>query len=221
MNEGLLAYGSGEAPNPFREPGVRSARTAATNPAWTTRRCTRIVPFNREKNTLEVQDVGLTSLYICRLPWRLPSWPACWNARPRRTNWSGAPPVFSAALDTLWVEKRGYYLNYRTDIERFSERRSPTLFYPLLAGAAIPERAVRLIEHLRNPEEFWGEWLIPSISRDDPAFARQRYWKGAIWPPLNFLTYLGLRNAGDHRTAGELARRSLDMFLAEWRRKGM
>ena len=62
--------------------------------------------------------------------------------------------------------------------------------------------------------------MLPSISRDDPAFARQRYWKGAIWPPLNFLTYLGLRQAADHRTAGELARRSLAMFLAEWRRKG-
>ena len=219
LNEGLLAYGSGEAPNPFREPGVRSARTARYESGMDDSPMYEDVPFNREKNTLEVQDVGLTSLYIADCL-ALAEMARVLERSAEADELERRAASFSAALDTLWVEKRGYYLNYRTDIERFSERRSPTLFYPLLAGAASPERAVRLIEHLRNPEEFWGEWLIPSISRDDPAFARQRYWKGAIWPPLNFLTYLGLRNAGDHRTAGELASRSLDMFLGEWRRKG-
>ena len=75
-------------------------------------------------------------------------------------------------------------------------------------------------EHLLNPEEFWGEFVLPSISRNDPQYPRQRYWKGAIWPPLNFLTYLSLRNYGFLEARRALAEKSLQMFLSEWRRKG-
>ena len=49
-------------------------------------------------------------------------------------------------------------------------------------------------EHLLNPDEFYGEWMIPSIARNDPAFKDQDYWRGRIWGPMNFLVYLGLRN---------------------------
>jgi hypothetical protein len=40
--------------------------------------------------------------------------------------------------------------------------------------------------------EFWGEWVIPSIARNDPAFKEQNYWRAA--GPMNYLVYLGLRN---------------------------
>ena len=218
LNEGLLAYGSHAAPNPFAEPNVRTARTARYESGMDDSPMYEDVPFNPGKNTLELQDVGLTSLYIadCRALAEL----AHLLGRREAAELERRADRFARALDALWVEERGYYLNYRTDSRRFSERRSPTLFYPLLADVPSPERARRLIEHLTNPSEFWGEWVIPSISRDDPAFEQQHYWQGAIWPPLNFLTYLGLRRAGEHRTAAELAHRSLGMFLAEWRRKG-
>ena len=49
-------------------------------------------------------------------------------------------------------------------------------------------------EHLLNPGEFWGEWVVPSSPRNDPAFKDQNYWRGRIWGPMNFLVYLGLRN---------------------------
>ena len=220
LNEGLLSYGSHEAKNPFDEPGVRTVTTAGYESGMDDSPMYEGVPFNAEKNTLELQDVGLTSLYLadCRA---LAELARLLGRTEEADELDARAERFERALDDLWVEERGYYLNYRTDLDAFSERRSPTLFYPLLAGAASPERARRLVEeHLRNPEEFWGEWIIPSTTRDDPSFPRQRYWKGAIWPPLNFLTYLGLRKAGHHDSAAEVARRSLDMFVSEWRRKG-
>ena len=220
LNEGLLSYGSHEAPNPFAEPGVRTVKTAGYESGMDDSPMYEEVPFNREKNTLELQDVGLTSLYLadCRA---LAELARLLGRSEEADELDARAERFERALDRLWVEERGYYLNYRTDLDAFSERRSPTLFYPLLAGAASPGRARRLVEeHLRNPDEFWGEWIIPSTTRDDPSFPRQRYWKGAIWPPLNFLTYLGLRKAGHHDTASEVARKSLDMFVSEWRRKG-
>ncbi len=219
-NGALLAYGSHEAPNPFGEPVVRTTIAAGYESGMDDSPMYEDVPFDPRKNTLELQDVGLVSLVIADSR-ALAEMARRLGRETEARELEGRARRFTDALDALWVEDRGYYLNYRTDQNRPSERRSPTLFYPLLARAAPPERAARLIrEHLRNPEEFWGDFVLPSTSRDDPAFPLQRYWKGAIWPPLNFLTYLGLRNAGDHRTAAELAARSLDMFLAGWREKG-
>ena len=219
-NGALLSYGSHRARNPFGEPVAQTKTAAGYESGMDDSPMYEDVPFNREKNVLELQDVGLSSLYIadCRA---LAELAHLLGRTAEAEELEARAAAFAEALDALWVEERGYYLNYRTDLGRPSERRSPTLFYPLLAGVASETRARRLIrEHLRNPEEFWGEFVLPSTTRDDPSFPRQRYWKGAIWPPLNFLTYLGLRRAGDRETAAELSARSLDMFLREWRRKG-
>ena len=220
LNEGLLSYGSHEARNPFDEPDVRTKRTAGYESGMDDSPMYEDVPFNPEKNTLELQDVGLTSLYIadCRA---LAELARVLGRSAEAEELEERARRFSEALDGLWVEERDYYLNYRTDLKRPSGRRSPTLFYPLLAGVAGPGRAQRMIsEHLLNPAEFWGDYVLPSTTRDDPSFPRQRYWKGAIWPPLNFLTYLGLRKAEAYDVATELSRRSLDMFVSEWNRKG-
>jgi glycogen debranching enzyme len=65
----------------------------------------------------------------------------------------------------------------------------------MLAKAPTQAQAERMVNgHLLNPEEFFGEWMIPSISRNDPAFKDQDYWRGRIWGPMNFLVYLGLKN---------------------------
>ncbi len=220
LNEGLLSYGSHEAPNPFDEPAVRTKTTAGYESGMDDSPMYEDVPFNREKNTLELQDVGLTSLYIADCL-ALAELAGQLGREAEAEELTTRARRFADALERLWVEERGYYLNYRTDLGRSSTRRSPTLFYPLLAGVPAAPRAERMIrEHLLNPAEFWGDYVLPSTTRDDPSFPRQRYWKGAIWPPLNFLTYLGLRKAEAHGVASELSLRSLDMFVSEWRRKG-
>jgi glycogen debranching enzyme len=80
-----------------------------------------------------------------------------------------------------------------------------------------------LREHLLNPKEFWGERVIPSIARNDPAFADQDYWRGRIWGPMNYLVWLGLKNYNTSTVKSatrDLAERSAALFLEEWRSKG-
>ena len=80
------------------------------------------------------------------------------------------------------------------DKNELLHRLSPTNFYALLGRAATEAQAKRMIdEHFYNPQEFWGEWIMPSIARNDPAYPEQDYWRGRIWAPMNFLVYLGLR----------------------------
>lgn len=101
---------------------------------------------------------------------------------------------------------------------QFSDRLSPTLFYPLLAGVATPVQARRMVdEHLLNPAEFWGEWVLPAVARTDSAFTDQNYWRGRIWAPLNFLVYLGLRNYDLPDARKQLVDKSNQLLLKNWR----
>lgn len=128
---------------------------------------------------------------------------------------------YRSVLRTLWDEKIGAFLNKDLTTGQFSSRISPTIFYPMLAKAATPEQAKRLVdEHLLNPDEFWGNWVIPSIARNDPAFRDQDYWRGRIWAPMNFLVYMGLRNYGFAEVRKQLAQKSYDLLMQEWRTNG-
>jgi putative isomerase len=121
----------------------------------------------------------------------------------------------------LWSEKDGQFLNRRTDNGQFSTRLSPTLFYPLIAKVATAEQAKRMIEgHLNNPDEFALAYPLPSVSKNDPLFEKQAYWRGAIWGPLNFLVYWGLRKYDFLQERKRLAQKSQAIFDNEWSKKG-
>jgi putative isomerase len=219
-NGGLLSYGSHPAKNPFDEPATQSKRTAGYESGMDDSPMYDGVPFDSKTHTLALQDVGLTSLVIADSE-ALAEMADVLGRREEARELRERAKRLREAMERLWDDQIGLYLNRRTDTGELSRRLSPTLFYPLLASVPSDLRAKRMVtEHLLDPGEFWGSWVLPSISRDDPDFARQRYWKGAIWPPLNFLTYLGLRRAGFAEVAGELSEKSLEMFLTEWLRKG-
>ena len=60
--------------------------------------------------------------------------------------------------------------------------------------------------------------MLPTISRDDPAFndpknPGRQYWRGTIWPPTNYLVYQGLKAYGFDPVAAEFARKSAALFL--------
>ncbi|NEB76907.1 hypothetical protein G3I40_17020 [Streptomyces sp. SID14478] len=138
----------------------------------------------------------------------------------------------------LWHAEKGLYLSRYLD-GTWNEVVTPTVFYPLFAGIATQGRARTLIEdHLLNPEEFWGDYVIPSVARNDPTYCTggpvhprsehfkffERYgdgtapeqWKGACWPPMNATVYDGIKRYGFDNVAGQFAARSTAMYLNAW-----
>lgn len=221
MNKGLLSFGSHKTINPFGEFNTHNKIAAGYESGMDDSPMYEDVPFNPETNTLELQDVGLTSLVIadCKALLKM-------STMLKLTNESETLEArinfLEDNLEKLWDNDRGIYLNFRTDINETSTRISPTSFYPLLSRSASPAQAESLINnHFNNPAEFLGEWMLPSISRNDPTFNKQRYWKGAIWPPLNYLVYLGLNNYDFEKEKLLLAQKSEELFLKEWKRKNM
>jgi len=178
------------------------------------------IPFDKERHVLKLADAGLMGLYLgdCEaLAWIAETLGRDAEAAEVR----GRAAKYSATLKELWDEDFGLYLNRRTDTGEPSRRISPTNFYPLLGRVATQEEAERMMqEHFYNPEEFWGEWVLPSISRNDPAYPDNEYWRGRIWAPMNFLVYLGLRNYDLPKARADLAGRSKALLLKEWREFG-
>ena len=219
MNEGLLSYGSSPADNPFNEPVFETKTAAGYESGMDDSPMYVGVPFNKDKHTLELQDVGLNSLYIADCQ-ALAEMAGIIDRNDEKMELLKRAEEFSNAMEKVWDNNFGAYLNYRTDVDSLSKRVSPTMFYPLLAELGYKGRADHIVQHFYDPKEFYGDWMLPSTTRNDPLFPKQRYWKGAIWPPLNFLTYLSLRQAGYYGAARELSDRSLNLILTEWNRKG-
>jgi putative isomerase len=176
--------------------------------------------YDSQSHLLEFADVGLMSMYIADCD-ALREIAETLNKPAEVKELKDRAARYRATLSTLWDERTGIFLNKDLHTGEFSTRLSPTNFYPMLAHAATSDQATSMIDkHLLNPKEFWGEWVIPSIARNDPAFGDQNYWRGRIWGPMNYLVYLGLCNYDDPTVRGELAEKSYRLFLKEWSEKG-
>ena len=218
---GTMSWGSGQIPvlygNRWEREGVHDRFGAALESGLDNSPMYDDIPFDAETDRMLLEDVGLTGLYIldCRSLIELAQLIGREDAldelrdRLRRA---------CAGLETLWDEERGFYYNRRSDTGAFSRRISPTNFYALFAPDLPVERQRRIAdEHYYNPDEFYGEWMLPSISRGDPAYHDQNYWRGRVWAPLNFLVYLALKHTELEDVRRDLADKSAKLFLKEWR----
>jgi glycogen debranching enzyme len=226
-NDGLLEWGSNPLKDPLA-PENHTLRAAMFESGLDNSPMYDEAVFNPVTHTMELSDVGLNALYALDA-WALSEIAAeigrNEEARVLHEEYVGLAERINREL---WNEADGIYQNRRWD-GQFSTHLSPTNFYPLIAGIVSPERAKRMIhEHLLNEKEFWGEFVLPSISRNDAGYRQKEvvrdgvaesmsdYWRGRIWGPMNFLVSEGLRRYGFDAEAHLLARKSVKLFLQEW-----
>jgi len=230
-NQGLLAWGS-DPYEPllnagFESVGVNERQGAAWESGLDNSPMYDDMPFDTEKHLMLLADAGLNGMYIMDCE-ALADLAQVLGKETEAQELRQRAETYRKALEGLWDEQSGIYCNKRMDTEAaaegaspFSHRLSPTNFYPLLGRAATPEQAERMMkEHFYNPQEFWGEWILPTCTRDDPAYPDQDYWRGRIWGPTNFLVYLGLRNYEQSQARADLAEKSKALFLKNWREHG-
>ena len=176
--------------------------------------------FDSDKQIMLLSDVGLTGLYIqdCRCLMKLAQIAGDPDAIPvLRERMESA----EAAMETLWDPGTGIYENRDAVTGAFRHRISPTNLYSLFSDLVSPERKRSMSEkYLCDPEELGGEYMLPSISRRDPAFPDQDYWRGRIWAPMNYLVYEALCQAGMEPEKQLLAASSRKVLLKEWEEHG-
>ena len=88
--------------------------------------------------------------------------------------------------------------------------------YPLMSGAPDEIKAAKTLNLLYNKEKFGGDWMVPTVPYDDPAYPSQGYWRGYIWPPANYLIYEGVKRYASAEQKAQYIQKSVDLFMRNW-----
>ena len=213
--DGLLEWGSDKGSEPsIVDRGVPKAPKWESgmddSPMWDE------AGYDQRAYTMRLTDVGLNSYYALDAECLSKLAAILGREEDSRRLAAESEAMRQRVRERLWNEADGIYENRHWNGE-FDKHLSPTNFYPLLAGIATRDQARRMVEeHLLNPKEFWGTYVIPSIARNDPAFSDQYYWRGSIWAATNYLVYEGLNRYGFDKVAFDLAQKSYDLFMKDW-----
>lgn len=173
------------------------------------------IPFNPRSGTLELDCVDLNSLYAldCEC---LSIIAGILGYRKDQTQFINRYKEIKSRMNHLmWDDQTGVYKDRHWD-GRLSNKLAATNFFPLIAGIPDGNRASRMLKLLRRPDLFWGEYMVPTINKADPAYSDQQYWRGTIWPPTNYLLYRGLIRYKFYNAAAKLAGKSTALFLHSW-----
>lgn len=84
-------------------------------------------------------------------------------------------------------------------------------FVTLFGGCPTEAQAAELVAQLQT-ERFWTPFPVPTSPTDAGTFAPDVYWRGNVWPCVNWLICQGLRRYGYHDLARELAAHGLALL---------
>ena len=75
----------------------------------------------------------------------------------------------------------------------------------LFAGIPTKEQANKLVKKIENEFIKDGEWFMcPSYSAKSEDFDPKKYWRGPLWPNVNWLLYHGLKKYGFDQLANKI-----------------
>lgn len=105
-----------------------------------------------------------------------------------------------AFREKLWDEDLSTFLTYdcRADLK------IPCIEIGGIAalyGGMADKRQAKLINNYLKGLHQRGYYLCPSFDVDHPRFDSKRYWRGPIWPQMNWLVYQGLKQYDFEETA--------------------
>ena len=116
-------------------------------------------------------------------------------------------------IEDFWDEEAGLFwaLHDHQPVRTVT----PFNLYPLWTGQLPPHIRDRLIEHLRNPDEFWGEYALPTVARNDAHYDPDTMWRGPVWANVNYFLIEALQLVGEADLAGELRDKTLNLIMRQ------
>jgi neutral trehalase len=122
----------------------------------------------------------------------------------------------------MWSSRDGLFLNIDSRTGRRIKVKAWTSFTPLWAKLATQAQAKTMIErHLLVPGEFWAKHGVRTLAATEPAYRpTDGYWRGPIWVISNYLVMRGLLNYGYKAQAVELADKTTELLVADYRATG-
>ncbi len=107
------------------------------------------------------------------------------------------------AQEVLWDNSSKFYYDYDLETYELQPLKSIDGFWPLFGGLAMKSNIPALMHHLVDPQEFWSEIPIPSLSMDEPFFSNE-IWHGPISLSQNLWIITGLKRYNLNQFASKL-----------------
>ncbi len=124
---------------------------------------------------------------------------------------SRADALVQRMMEDLWDEESGLFRAVHD--EKPIPVVTPFNLLPLWTGHLPEKIRARLIAHLKDPREFWGKRVIPTVARNDPCYDPETMWRGPIWANINYLFIEALRRVGEDALANELRDKTLNLIM--------
>jgi Trehalase len=104
----------------------------------------------------------------------------------------------AAEFEDLWDERTGIYRDFDVLAAEALASWCASGLAPLYAGIPEPMRAARMLEATAASGLRVGAdgWAATSLPPDDPRFHPRLYWRGPVWPILNWVLHRGLARYG-------------------------
>jgi glycogen debranching enzyme len=122
-----------------------------------------------------------------------------------------AAAIVRRMINDFWDEEAGLFRALHN--EQPISVVTPFNLYPLWTGQLPDHIRDRLIAHLTNPDEFWGEYVIPTVARNDPHFDPETMWRGPVWANINYFFIEALRQLDEHDLTQTLLDKTLNLIM--------
>lgn len=147
-----------------------------------------------------------------------------------------------AMLQKLWDPKDEIFYSIYSKKEEMAKVKTAASLIPLfLQGLPTDKLASLLSKHLLNPAEFWTQYPIPTVSRDDINYSPLEFpeyrhrlagklvnkvylafykelkmlWRGPTWVATNWFIVKGLRKHGQDKIADQIVEKMVEM-IEKW-----
>jgi glycogen debranching enzyme len=90
---------------------------------------------------------------------------------------------------------------------------TPFSLFPLWTGLLPAAVNQRIVKHLVNTDEFGGEFVIPTVARNQPQFNPERMWRGPVWANVNYFFIEALTKTGFNDLADHLRNQTLYLIM--------
>jgi len=102
--------------------------------------------------------------------------------------------------EKFWNEELGIFVCYDQRNEKQILYKEIGGLVPLFSKTANKDQAQKMVDYLKSLHQK-GYYLCPSFDPAETLFDSKRYWRGPVWPHMNWMIYEGLKSYGYQNVA--------------------
>ncbi len=120
----------------------------------------------------------------------------------------------------LWDEESSFYYDADRD-GKLDKNKSIGAYWALIADIMPENRKEKLVEQLRDEEEFMTANPIPTMPKSNSHFDETgNYWRGGVWAPMNYMVLKGLEKNGYDNLCFEIGSKHLEHVVRVFKETG-